>query len=320
MEGLTTYLTLVPFLPDGRVVVVDDAALPPLPHDVVRDGEDVVIDTALRAGLQGAGFRNQRVHEFARDGDHVLLWAEGDQYRGRRAHRVVDWYVGTAEVVVEWLEARGHRAQAEVVRRAAGSYRSQDDASYYADVARQLGSSYLRAATPEGQSGFGGSAAEWRAARGSIASAIEHDGTFLDVGCANGRLMETLVEWCGERDVRVEPYGIDLVPELVALARRRLPQWRDRLWEGNAIDWAHPDSTRFDAVRIGLASVPERHRQGLVAHHLDHTAAPGGRLIVTHYVAAGATQGLRVTDLLDALGYPGAVATAPDVAWLPVRR
>jgi SAM-dependent methyltransferase len=298
------------------VIVVDDLALPPLPQDVVREGEDVVIDTALRAGLEGAGFRNQRVHEFARDADHVLLWAEGDQYRGRRAHRVVDWYVGTAEAVVAWLEARGHGADADVVRRAAVSYRSQDAASYYADAARQLGPAYLRATTAEGQSGFGGSATEWRAARGAIANAIVRDGTFLDVGCANGLLMETVVQWCAERYLRVEPYGIDLVPELVELARRRLPQWRERLWEGNAVDWAHPEGMRFDAVRIGLASVPERHRQALVAHHLDQTVAPGGRLIVTHYVAAGATQGLRVTDLLDALGYPGAVATAPDVAWL----
>jgi 2-polyprenyl-3-methyl-5-hydroxy-6-metoxy-1,4-benzoquinol methylase len=306
----------VPFLPDGRVVAVDDATLPPLPNDVVRGDEDVVVDTALRAGLQGAGFRNQRVHEFGRNGDDVLLWAEGDQYRGRREHRVVDWYVDTAEAVASWLAARGHGDDADVVRRAAASYRSQDDASYYADAARQLGASYLRAATPEGQSGFGGRPDEWRTARGAIADAIEHDGTFLDVGCANGLLMESVVQWCGERGVAVEPYGIDLVPELVELARRRLPRWRERLWPGNAVDWVHPEGRRFDSVRIGLAAVPDRHRNALVAHHLAHTVAPGGRLIVTHYVASGATQGLSVTDLLDDLGHPGAVATAPDVAWL----
>jgi hypothetical protein len=298
------------------VVVADAAALRPLPHGAVADGEDVVIDTALRLGLEGAGFRNQRVHEFARDVDHVFLWAEGDRYRGRRAHRVVDWYVGTAEAVAAWLDERGRAKDADIVLRAAVSYRGQDDASYYADAARRLGPSYLRATTPEGQSGFGGTSAEWRAARGAIADAIERDGTFLDVGCANGLLMETVVEWCGERGLTVEPYGIDLVPELVELARRRLPQWRDRLWTGNAVDWVHPEGQRFGAVRIGLAAVPERHRRVLVAHHLEHTVAPGGRLIATHYVAAGATQGLRVTDLLGELGFPGAVASAADVAWL----
>jgi SAM-dependent methyltransferase len=301
-------------------VVVDDDTLPPLPVDDVGTGEDVVIDTALRAGLQGAGFRNQRVHAFAREGDDVLLWAEGDRYRGRREHRVVDWYVDTAEAVAVWLADRGRAEDADIVLRAAVSYRSQDDHSYYADAARQLGPSYLRAVTPEGQSGFGGSAHEWRAARQPIADAIEHDGTFLDVGCANGLLMESVVRWCAERGVTVEPYGVDLVPELVDLARRRLPQWQDRLWAGNAVDWTHPEGLRFDVVRIGLAAVPGHHRRALVAHHLEHTVARGGRLVVTHYVAAGATQGRRVTDLLDDLGFPGAVATAPDVAWLPVRR
>ena len=125
---------------------------------------------------------------------------------------------------------------------------------------------------------------------------------------------------CGQRGLAVEPYGIDLVPELVDLARQRMPQWRDRLWTGNAVDWVHPDGLRFDVVRIGLAAVPERQRHALVAHHVEHTVAAGGRLVVTHYVAAGATQGLRVTDLLGDLGFPGAVATAPDIAWLPVRR
>jgi hypothetical protein len=306
----------VPFLPDGRVAVVDDASLPPLPGDAVRAGEDPFIDTALRAGLEGAGFRNQRVHEFARDGDHLFLWAEGDRYRGRRAHRVVDWYAGAAEAVAAWLQARGHAGDARTVRAAATSYRSQDDASYYGDNARQLGASYLRATTAEAQSGFGGTGKEWRAAREPIADAIERDGTFLDVGCANGLLMESVRSWCAERGLRVEPYGVDLVPELVDLARTRLPEWRDRLWTGNAIDWTHPAGLRFDAVRIGLAAVPRPRRRALVEHHLAHTVATGGRLIVTDYVATGALDAPPVTDVLAALGFDGAVATAPDVAWL----
>jgi 2-polyprenyl-3-methyl-5-hydroxy-6-metoxy-1,4-benzoquinol methylase len=70
------------------------------------------------------------------------------------------------------------------------------------------------------QSGFGGDEARWEAARRPIADAIDRDGTFLDVGCASGQLLESLVEWT---PFQIEPYGLDLAPALVELARRRLP-------------------------------------------------------------------------------------------------
>src|SRR5438270_6914442 len=54
---------------------------------------------------------------------------------------------------------------------------------------------YLATADPRAQSGFHGSAERWEAARRAIAEAIDSDGTFLDVGCANGLLMESIVEW-----------------------------------------------------------------------------------------------------------------------------
>ena len=38
-------------------------------------------------------------------------------------------------------------------------------------------------------------------ARRPIVSAIDRDGTFLDVGCANGLLMESLATWAGEEPV-----------------------------------------------------------------------------------------------------------------------
>jgi 2-polyprenyl-3-methyl-5-hydroxy-6-metoxy-1,4-benzoquinol methylase len=74
-------------------------------------------------------------------------------------------------------------------------------------------------------------------ARLHITEGVSGDGTFLDVGCANGLLMESVTRWCAERGLRIEPYGLDLAPGLVALARQRLPQWAGRIWAGNAIDW-----------------------------------------------------------------------------------
>ena len=54
---------------------------------------------------------------------------------------------------------------------------------------------YLAEESPRGQSGFGGDEARWEAGGDPIADAIDRDGAFLDIGCANGHLLERLVRW-----------------------------------------------------------------------------------------------------------------------------
>jgi len=102
---------------------------------------------------------------------------------------------------------------------------------------------YLAGADPRAQSGFHGSPERWRAARRGIVEAIDRDGTFLDVGCASGLLLESIVEWS---QFVIEPYAIDFAPGLVELARRRLPGWADRLWVADVFTWRPP--MRFDFV------------------------------------------------------------------------
>ena len=84
---------------------------------------------------------------------------------------------------------------------------------------------YLAAATPWEQSGKSGTADDWEYARSHVADAIDRDGSFLDVGCASGYLMECLPRWTTQD---VEPYGLDIAPRAGPLARRRLPAWADR--------------------------------------------------------------------------------------------
>lgn len=132
-----------------------------------------------------------------------------------------------------------------------------DEAGWHADVASLVVPAYLAAETPWEQSGKSGSAADWDYARSHVAHAIDRAGSFLDVGCANGYLLESLVRWSS---VEIEPYGLDISPELVALARARLPQWADRFFVGNALDWTPPRA--FTYVRTGLEYVPvQRHRE-----------------------------------------------------------
>jgi hypothetical protein len=107
------------------------------------------------------------------------------------------------------------------------------------------------------------------------------------VGCANGHLLESMVAWCAERGIRLEPYGVDLSAGLVAEARRRLPQWADRIWVGNALDWTAPDGRRFDFVHTLLDLVPAARLERMLRHQLEHLVAAGGRLLVSRYVPAG---------------------------------
>jgi SAM-dependent methyltransferase len=108
---------------------------------------------------------------------------------------------------------------------------------------------YLAAETPERGSGSSRDAAGWEYARSLLADAVSPGQSFLDVGCANGHLMQSMATWAG-----VEPYGLEISPELAALARRRLPGWADRIWVGNGMTWE--PTRRFDVIRTALDYVP----------------------------------------------------------------
>jgi 2-polyprenyl-3-methyl-5-hydroxy-6-metoxy-1,4-benzoquinol methylase len=156
---------------------------------------------------------------------------------------------------------------------------SEDD--YYEKTRALLERAYLETDDPRGGSGFGGDEARWERARRPIVSAIDRDGTFLDVGCANGLLMESMATWAGEEGYRVEPYGLDLIGSLTKLARQRLPHWADQVFIGNVMDWHVP--FRFDFVRTELEFAPPHRRHEMVECLLREYLSPGGRLILCSY-------------------------------------
>jgi hypothetical protein len=144
-----------------------------------------------------------------------------------------------------------------------------------------LPDAYLQHTDSIRQSGFGGGAERWRLEREAILDGMSRSGSFIDIGCANGYLLECLVGWGRERGLDVEPFGLDISPKLITLARRRFPGLDDHFWVANAWMWEPP--RRFDFVYSLYDNVPLSHLAIYIQHLLVNAVAPEGRLIIGAY-------------------------------------
>jgi SAM-dependent methyltransferase len=156
-----------------------------------------------------------------------------------------------------------------------------DDTDWYKESRTRLTAAYLSGDNPRAQSGHSGDQDHWTQARSLIADAVDRDGAFLDIGCANGFLLECLVGWTLAKGYQIEPYGLDFSPELLELARQRLPASRHHFFLGNAIDWVPPGHYNF--VRTNLEYVPKTRQAFLIRRLLEKVVTPGGRLIIGTY-------------------------------------
>jgi hypothetical protein len=156
-----------------------------------------------------------------------------------------------------------------------------DERRWFAGIEEVLGDSFLASDDPRAQSGKSGDEADWRWSRELILDALP-EGTrsaqVLDVGSANGYLMESLERWGKERGVCVEPYGLDISARLVALAQRRLPAWADRFEVGNVLE--HAPTRRYHLVATGLDYVPPPRRRESIERLFREHLVPGGRVVL----------------------------------------
>ncbi len=183
---------------------------------------------------------------------------------------------------------------------------------YFLKAQAQHEASYLAGSTPRQQSGFGLCARDWKRFRHPIVKPIDKDGSFLDIGCANGLLMESVVEWSRESGHAVEVFGLDISEELAELAHRRLPHWRDRIFVGNGLLWEPP--VRFDFVRTELVYVPPSRRREYVERLLERFVARDGKLILCSY-GSSRPEGARAEPLVEELqGWGIPVDRVDDVA------
>ncbi len=154
---------------------------------------------------------------------------------------------------------------------------------WFAHVRAVLETAYTAAPDDEPwrQSGQSGPYERWELLRKPVAHCMDRDGTFLDIGCANGYLLECCLPWTAERGIRIEPYGLDYSGALVAMAKRRLPQYADRLFEGNAFTWQPP--MRFDFVRTELVYVPAEKEREYIDYLRTAYLKPDGKLLIAQY-------------------------------------
>jgi hypothetical protein len=151
----------------------------------------------------------------------------------------------------------------------------------FLDRLRALEGTYVRETDPVRQSGCGGGPERWRTERELILDAVPDAGDFLDVGCANGYLLECLVQWGHERHVRLTPYGVDCGAQLIALAKQRLPQYVSHFWVANAWEWRPPRTFRY--VYSVYDGVPEALLPAYIRRLLTWYVETGGTLIMGAY-------------------------------------
>lgn len=154
--------------------------------------------------------------------------------------------------------------------------------SWFDNVRQVLETAYLSHLEPWRQSGMSGPEERWVALRKPVADCIDRPGYFLDIGCANGYLLECCLKWTAERGIFIEPFGLDLSARLVELARQRLPQFTDYFFTGNGFIWQ--PYQRDDFVRTELVYVPSEHERAYIVRLIRDFLKPGGRLLVANYM------------------------------------
>jgi SAM-dependent methyltransferase len=130
---------------------------------------------------------------------------------------------------------------------------------------------------------------------------MDADGTWLDVGCANGHLLVTLPAWASKRGIAIEPHGLELLPRVADLARSLHPELADSIWTGSVMAWAPP--RRFRYVTATDDVVPPDRLGDLVERLLGRFVSPGGRLILSSYTSPGRPPRPLFDDLVK-VGHP----------------
>ena len=139
---------------------------------------------------------------------------------------------------------------------------------------------YLVHADEFKRSGWSGTSRMWRKAREIILEAVEEDGFFLDVGCANGILVRDLRKWAKEtKGVNLIPYGIDFIEELLLESKIKNSGFEENFKVTDMMDF-NPRK-KFTFIRTEFYG-PHNNFKIFIKKYIN-MLAPNGRLIFTFY-------------------------------------
>lgn len=131
---------------------------------------------------------------------------------------------------------------------------------------------------------FGCTLEIWTEQRKFIAEAIDRSGTILDIGCANGLLLRSLIEWSQHKLI---PYGIDPNQERLDGVAEVLPECKNnfaplRITQLEQLE-NHGLPEQFDLVfwNVWDDFDPQIHQHSVA--YTFNVVKPGGRLILGFY-------------------------------------
>lgn len=110
---------------------------------------------------------------------------------------------------------------------------------------------------------------------------MDKDGTFLDIGCANGYLLKSVIKWKKEEGINIIPFGLDISEKLLDLAKKNLQKYDKNFFHGNVYDWK--PQIKFDYVRTELVYVPGDCRKRLIERLLNEFVKKSGKLLICEY-------------------------------------
>ena len=112
---------------------------------------------------------------------------------------------------------------------------------YFDDEQAMHEEKYLVGTNPRQQPGFGRDERDWERYRRVVVAPVKMDGAYLDIGCANGLLMESIANWAQEDGYHIEPYGLDISARLAELAREPSSlAGADLRWQCTLLEFAAP--------------------------------------------------------------------------------
>ena len=138
----------------------------------------------------------------------------------------------------------------------------------------------------EGSCMFGCTLETWTAQRQFITEAIDRSGTILDIGCANGLLLRSLIEW-SKHDLT--PYGVDPSQERLAGVKGILPKFENNFAALAITELEQLSSlslpSQFDIVYWNIWDNFDFIKQQTYVTRAFSAVKPNGRLILGFYHA-----------------------------------